>query len=414
MTAARYRLFEVVGLELEYAIVDDQLRPRTLLEPAFRRLAGRPTSQIELGDVGFSNELAAHVFEIKTLEPTADLAEAEEKLVDGLRHFARTLHDEFGGRLLPTGMHPFMSPADTSLWQRAGRRIYETYDGIFDIRGHGWLNVQASHVNLPFGSEAETVAMHNATACLLPYLPALAASSPIYEGRLGPSVDNRLEFYKRNQTRIPSITARVIPEFIDSYADYRRRVLHPIYAALEHVPGGSRLRHEWVNSRGAIMRFSRSALELKLIDIQECVKADIAIAVFVRSAVRHLTKRLHSGSMTLPDHAMLVADLDAAIQHGSQAQVEARHLRPSASGDATAARSVLGLLLEGAYAETPPEERPYFELLEDRVRRGNLSERIAHQVRRRQRRREAAEREIVREVYRELMDCLEHNTPWGG
>jgi hypothetical protein len=118
--------------------------------------------------------------------------------------------------------------------------------------------------------------------------------------------------------------------------------------------------------------------------------------------------------MSLPDHAMLVADLDEVIRDGSQARVQAYHLRPVGAGDTTAARSVLGLLLEGAYAEAPPEERVYFELLEDRVRRGNLSERIAHQVRRREGRREGGRRVVIQEVYGELMDCLEHNTPWGG
>ena len=51
------------------------------------------------------------------------------------------------------------------------------------------MNVQSCHLNLPFGDEEETVAMHNAAACLLPYLPALTASSPMYDGRLGPLVD---------------------------------------------------------------------------------------------------------------------------------------------------------------------------------------------------------------------------------
>ncbi|MGD8867928.1 MAG: glutamate-cysteine ligase family protein, partial [Gemmatimonadales bacterium] len=206
----RYRLFEVVGLELEYVIVDDSLRPRCLLEEAFRQIHRRPTSDIEHQHVGFSNELAAHVFEIKTLEPQRSLARVEADLVEGLRFFKGALEGRFGARLLPTGMHPFMRPADTTLWRRAGRAIYETYAGLFPIRQHGWLNVQASHINLPFDSEAKTVAMHNALVCLLPYLPALAASSPIYEGKIGPALDNRLEFYKENQRRFPVITGQVV------------------------------------------------------------------------------------------------------------------------------------------------------------------------------------------------------------
>ncbi len=414
--AKRYKLFEVVGLELEYVVVDQDLRPRCLVEDAFRHIHGRPTSDVEYDGIGFSNELAAHVFEIKTNEPTASLARAEAELQRGLRFFAQVLHDNFDARLLPTGMHPFMQPRETKLWERASQAIYRTYASIFSIHHHGWLNVQASHVNFPFDSEPRTVLLHNAIACLIPYLPALAASSPIYEGAAGPSVDNRLEFYKTNQRRIPQITAQVVPEFITSFSDYRRKVYTPIRQGLSGFPGAERLQAEWVNSRGAIMRFSRRAIEIKVLDVQECIKADVAIAVFIRGALRHLVRRLETGALALPDHGMLVADLNATIREGSEATVVASHLRPAALGSQgkTTARSILGALLDVAYPDTSPEERPFLAVVEDRIRRGNLSERIARQVRRRSRRRNGSERDVIREVYEELITCLEHNTPWEG
>jgi hypothetical protein len=30
------------------------------------------------------------------------------------------------------------------------------------------------------------------------------------------------------------------------------------------------LRHEWVNARGAIARFDRSAIEIRVLDVAEC------------------------------------------------------------------------------------------------------------------------------------------------
>ena len=72
-----YRLFEVTGIELEYPVVDGDLNARCLVEPLFRRIAGRPTSDAEYRETIFSNELAAHVFEIKTREPERSLARAE-------------------------------------------------------------------------------------------------------------------------------------------------------------------------------------------------------------------------------------------------------------------------------------------------------------------------------------------------
>jgi carboxylate-amine ligase len=414
----RYRLFEVVGLELEYPVVDRDLRPCSAVAEAFRQIDGRPTSDIERDGVGFSNELADHVFELKTLEPERSLVRAEAKLVAGLRSFARILRERFDLRLLPTGMHPFMRPADAKLWQRSGRAIYETYAKIFTIRDHGWLNVQASHVNLPFASEADTVLLHNAIACLLPYLPALAASSPIYEGTVGDALDSRLIFYKLNQRRIPQITADVVPEPITSFADYRRRILKPIYDRLQKIKGGERLCHEWVNSRGAIMRFSRRAIEIRVLDMQECIRADVAVAAFIRGALSHLVRQLRSGTLAFPDHAMLVADFDSAIRHGSRAPVQALHLRPRSlrrQGDATTARFVLGELLEAAYPELSAEEQPYLSVIEDRISRGSLAERILHQVQRRSDRRGGARATAaIREVYEELARCLENNTTWDG
>ncbi len=407
----RYRLFEVVGIELEYPVVDRDLRPRCLVEDAFRLIHGRPASEVEYREAGFSNELAAHVFELKTRIPQRSLARAEHHLLEGLRHVAGVLRDHFDARLLPTGMHPLMRASETRLWPRAGRRIYRTYDRIFGIAGHGWLNVQAMHVNLPFGAEAETVAMHNAIAALLPYLPALSASSPIVEGRIGPALDNRLAFYRTTQRRVPIITGDVIPEYVESYRDYRSRILKRIYRALDRIPGGEVLQHEWVNSRGAIVRFMRDAIEIRTLDTQECVRADIAVAVFVRAALRWMVRAHLAGELHLPPHRLLVQDLDRVIRHGRAAPVVARHLVP---GGRRTARRVLEVLLERAAGETPAAERPYLAVVEDRLVRGSLAERITRAVQRRAPRTGRRRRQIIRNIYEELAECLVRNAVWPG
>jgi carboxylate-amine ligase len=408
-----YGLLEAVGLELEYAVVDDELRPRCLVEELFRRLAGRAVSAIEEEAVGFSNELAAHVFEIKTPAPHARLSEAEPPLVAGLRRVQTVLREQLGARLLPTGMHPFMRPRDTELWRRAGREIYRAYARVFSIREHGWLNLQSCHVNLSFGSEEETIALHNAVACLLPYLPALAASSPIYCGEIGPVLDNRLAFYARNQRRIPVISGEVVPEFVSSFRQYRSRILRPIYDALAEREGAERLRHEWVNSRGAILRFGRRAIEIRALDTQECPKMDVAVAVFVRGALRSLVDKLLGGELRLPEHGMLVSDLRAAIAEGSASEVRAAHLRRGAAGAALiSARRVLEDLLEDAERTVAAAERPYLGLVEARLRRGSLAESIARAVRRGTARTPRRRETVIRDVYEELADCLWRNAVW--
>lgn len=408
-----YGLFEVIGLELEYAVVDAALEPRALVAPAFRAWAGRPTSEVVDGRVGFTNELAAHVLELRHPVPDRSLRRIETALAGAARRFTRFLQERFDARLLPSGMHPWMHPRDASLWTRAGSRVYQAYAKLFPIRQHGWLNVQSCHVNLPFGrTEAETVALHNAVATLLPYLPAVAASSPLVEGRLGPVVDNRLAFYRVNQQRFPRITGSIVPEIVTSLAQYRREILAPIYRDLRRSANGRRLCHEWVNSRGAVLRWRRRALEIRVLDTQECVRMDVAVAAFVRGALRALL-RAAPGVGALPAHPVLVADLHRVVRAGTRARVQAPHLRTRrACGETVPVRAVLEELLERAEGETPASERAYLDLVAERVRRGNLSERIARRVR--AARGPGRRRDSIAAIYRELCACLEENEPWRG
>jgi hypothetical protein len=48
------------------------------------------------------------------------------------------------------------------------------------------------------------------------------------------------------------------------------------------------LQYEWLNSRGAIARFERNTIEIRLLDIQECPLADISILFFISEIIRAL------------------------------------------------------------------------------------------------------------------------------
>jgi glutathione synthase/RimK-type ligase-like ATP-grasp enzyme/gamma-glutamyl:cysteine ligase YbdK (ATP-grasp superfamily) len=413
----RWRAFEVAGMELEYPTVDRDLNVVALVEPAFRVLAGRGVSDVDLGAVGFSNEIADHVFEVKTMEPVRSLADAEAALVEGLQRFAAVLRDEFDARLMPTGMHPWFDPRKGRLWTRSGLRIYTTYAQLFDVRTHGWMNVHAAHLNLPFGSERETMAMHTAAALLVPYLPALAASSPMHDGDLQEAADARMAWILRHQARIPESCGQIVPEYVDSFAAYRRDVLQPMYAALDRLkkPGTEHIRHEFFNTRGAILRFSRRAMEVRVLDTQECVKMDVAVAAFVRSALQHLTGELLAGRTRLPPHEVLVEDFRESIHRGSAAVVAAPHLEVERDETGRAdVRDVLRRLLEGARTVVQPAEAPYLDLVERVIETGTLSERIRAALLPFADASDEDFTEAARRIYIELMDCLEANEPWAG
>lgn len=409
-----YGAFEVAGIELEYPTVDRELDVVALVEPAFRTLAGRGVSEIELEGAGFSNEIADHVLEVKTPEPVRSLVDAEGRLQHGIEGFLHLLGREFDARLLPTGMHPWFDPLAARLWTRSGLRIYTTYAWLFDLRTHGWMNVHATHLNLPFGSDREAVALHTAASLVIPYLPALTASSPVYDGRLAPDADARLRWLLEHQSRIPETCGRLVPEYVCSLQDYRRRILQPMYSALDRFPHSSPLRREFLNARGAVLRFGRRALELRVLDTQECVKVDVAVAAFARAALKALAADVLAARVTLPPHEALVGDFEACIRDAESARVSAPHfpLERDARGSATA-RSALLHVLERAWQAAPAEDGGYLELVRRIIETGSLATRIRAALAGLDAGGPAWER-ALRQVYGELADCLAANQPWRG
>jgi hypothetical protein len=193
-----------------------------------------------------------------------------------------------GRRLMPSAMHPWMDPDDVELWPHSTREIYDAFDRIFSCKGHGWANLQSMQVNLPFCGDEEFARLHSAIRFLLPILPGLAASSPIIDGAPNGILDNRLVVYRDNCAKIPSVTGDVVPDAIGSVGEYHERLLEPLYRDLEPHDPERVLRHEWVNARGAIARFDRNAIEIRVLDVQETPLMDVAIAALIVEVLKLL------------------------------------------------------------------------------------------------------------------------------
>jgi carboxylate-amine ligase len=320
--------FAGFGIELEYMVVDRLTLSILPIADSLLRKGGIQLCELERsGNFGWSNELVLHLIEIKNMQPVAAL----EPLALGFHEQVRDINALLGAQgaqLMPTGMHPWMNPrTETRLWPHDNAEIYRGYDRVFDCRrGHGWANLQSMHVNLPFASDEEFARLHAAIRLVLPILPALAASSPIAEGRPSGWMDFRLEGYRTNALRIPSSTGRVIPDTIDSPAEYRERILTPLYREIAPLDPGGVLQHEWLNSRGVIPRFNRSALEIRVIDLQECPAADLAIAAVTISVVQALYDGRWSPLATQRGIATeaLVAILHACMRDADLAVIDNR------------------------------------------------------------------------------------------
>ncbi|MCZ7598158.1 MAG: glutamate-cysteine ligase family protein [Gammaproteobacteria bacterium] len=265
--SATLGLFEGFGIEIEYMIVDAaSLDVLPVTDRAIRAVAGEYVNEVERGPLAWSNELALHVIELKTNGPAPSLAPLPRVFRAGVDEVNAVLTG-MGARLMPGPMHPWMDPhTETRLWPHDYNPIYEAYNRIFDCRGHGWSNLQSMHVNLPFAGEDEFVRLHAAIRAALPILPMLAAGSPYCDGRASGALDHRMQVYRGNAARIPSIAGHVVPEAVTGIDAYHELILAPMYADIApHDPDGI-LQEEWLNSRGAIARFDRNAIEIRVLD----------------------------------------------------------------------------------------------------------------------------------------------------
>ncbi len=248
---------------------------------------GSPTSGFDYDDIGWSNELVQHVVEFKTPEPIPALhgwaQRFEAHLSRAQQHLAK-----LNACILPGAMHPWMDPhRETRLWDHEQTEIYHAFDRIFNCQGHGWSNLQSLHLNLPFSNDDEFGRLHAAIRLLMPIMPALAASSPVMDGQPTGLLDNRLEVYRHNCQRIPSITGRVIPEPVFRMDDYHALLAQVYQDVAPHDPQGV-LQDEWVNARGAIARFQRYSIEIRVLDVQECPRADFAVASAILATLKLL------------------------------------------------------------------------------------------------------------------------------
>ena len=289
-TAGVLGLFEAFGIELEYMIVDRAtLSVRPIADLLLRAADGGAdwVEDVERGPIAWSNEIVAHLVELKTNGPAERLAGLERSFHTDVLAANRLLADH-GAMLLGGGAHPLMDPAvETRIWPHGGSEIYAAYDRIFDCRGHGWSNLQSVHLNLPFADDEQFGRLHAAIRLVLPIIPALAASSPFLDGRFTGYLDARLETYRHNQARIPSLTGCVIPERMFSRADYDGLFARIAADIAPHDPDGL-LDPLFLNSRGAIARFDRNAIEIRTIDIQECPAADLGVVSAVVALLRRL------------------------------------------------------------------------------------------------------------------------------
>jgi len=359
----------MIGPEHEFSINDENFRALPVSDKIIKKIAGRIYNEVKLGKIFVGKELQKHVIELRADEPFETLSEFEEVMQSGLEELLSYL-DNY--RLLGLGMHPLLKLEEARVWDHRDRRLYEAYDRIFNIRQHGWLNIQSFQLNISFSDEREAIEMHNKLRILLPYLTAIASASPFCEGKIS-FVDTRVHYYRINQKEIPLICNGVIPEKVSSFREYKG-ILKRIYEELAER-NAYVLCREWVNSRGAIFRFSRNCIEIKIMDEQDCIKSDVALSAFVRSILRADIEEIPRDE--------LLKKLDSAIAKGT-----------------AELKNELRILFDKAWENADDEERRYLKIVADRIENGSLGERIISRIK---------NGEDIIKLCEKLSNCLERN-----
>jgi gamma-glutamylcysteine synthetase len=362
-----------IGTEHEFSINDSTFNPRPVSDQIIRTICGRYDSEILFGETKLGKELQKTVLELVPRTPAEELSSLEAQLVKGVGKFYHIFRDQY--TLLGLGMHPTASPDAIPVWDHDEGEYYEAYDRLFNIRQHGWLNIQALQINLSYRNDRELISVYNRIRCLLPYLIAVTAASPMVEGNLTGSCDNRLIFYRENQKEIPRICNRIIPEKIRSVGDYR--------AAQETIFSELRSRdaeilcEEWVNSSGLIIRFSRKCLEIKALDEQESIHTDMAVCAFVRSLLR-------SRSLPIETDQDALLDLTDTVIRSGTAEIQTE----------------LNELYGRALRHATDDEKQYLPVIHDRIVHGSLAQQMEERFR--------DDRDIV-PVLHDMAGCLRKN-----
>lgn len=404
----RIHLFQGYGVELEYMITDrDTLAVKPITDELLKHELGKYESDFVNGTVTWCNELVLHVVELKSSRPETDFNGLENAFAENIKRINSILAG-YNAMLTPTGAHPFMDPlTETKLWPHDNNEVYAIYNKIFDCRGHGWSNLQSTHLNLPFYDDEEFAKLHAAVRLVLPILPALCASTPILSGRFTGSFDTRLKYYKTNQSRIPSITGRVIPEAVFSKRNYLLSIYDKIQADIAPHDPEKVLNPIWVNSRGAIARFDRGSIEIRLMDCQECPAADLAIVAFVVELIKALVKGRfcdHESQMKWKAES-LTNILDLAIERAQEAVIDSKdylNVFGITENKVTAKELWQHLLVKLTEQGAGPLDEFKSEL-NIILSEGTLSQRIVKAMR------DDYSRENLVRVYRQLSDCLQEN-----
>jgi hypothetical protein len=162
------------------------------------------------------------------------------------------------------------------------------------------------------------------------------------------------------------------------------------------------LQHEFLNSRGAIARFDRNTIEIRVLDIQECPGADLGVLTAIVEVLKALVGERWSSKDRQQAWACepLVEIYKAAVVDGEAALITNRSYLEMFGLTGTGRCRAGDLWRHLADSVLGAMEDPEREALRVILAEGTLARRMVNRLG------EASTRDQMAGVYRELCDCL--------
>jgi hypothetical protein len=200
-------------------------------------------------------------------------------------------------RLVPACAHPFAVPG-----------------------GGGTLRQQ-----VVFHGDDGFAKVHAAVRVLLPIIPAISAASPFMGGMATGMLDSVTHARASDRFTRPALAGPFIPEAVFAQEDYYREVfgpMAPVLAACAEAPFDPQTE----NRRGAIALFDQGVIELRVVNMQECPMADLAVAGMILAVLKALVsgRWVSSYLQRAWSEQDLLPILDAVVRDGDRAVITDR------------------------------------------------------------------------------------------
>ena len=195
------------------------------------------------------------------------------------------------------------------------------------------------------------------------------------------------------------MAGEIIPKCVTSFEQFRRDIVAGYLRDISSQGLSERvLSARWLNQRAVVFKFFRDAIEVRVMDEQECIKSDVALSCFIQATIRALI----ATNEATPSHQILVNDYQEIVKNGLQANVQHPHGKT--------AKEVCQYFSKIASEHANPEEKKYLWIINKRIQEGNLSNIIQKRVNARAQK--TSFTEAIKSIYSELAKALSNNQPY--